>query len=165
MGLRLSITKRRLMHHRSRQCSFNRPALQETPTKCYFLHADAPCPPGDTHDLSFVLYLFNCFPVIALLFVGSPMAVSWLVIAGAFNPIDTEFGRWPWPQVCIEVLKNMPALADFDAASAVIFVLTSIGIVAPTHHTSPNDALRSIPIRFAVSWLTEAPAGLTQAAQ
>jgi hypothetical protein len=68
----------------------------------------------------------------------SPTAVGLAVISITVRTIYGKTFR-RFPHVFEEVFECQPAIADCDAASAVVLVIVVFWISAPRQHVSPND--------------------------
>lgn len=123
--------------------------------------------------LSFMLKQNNTFLVSSLLFWRGPFAVVWRIpLAWVYSVYGVRVCR-RFAHVCIEVLKNLPAITNPNARKKVqIKVIASGSITTPPPHKTPSVVLLgaspivrpiTLPMLdagFAGSFLLEAPARL-----
>ena|SRR5215467_15713105 len=83
---------------------------------------------------AFVLLLFE---------VGGPTAIAWFVVAVIVDALKRVV-VWSWSHVGVKVFELLPALADFDAASTIVFVAWVVGVLAALPHAAPGFVFRSI---------------------
>lgn len=75
----------------------------------------------------------------ALFFGARPPAIAGLVVAVVVWKAIDRASRRSRPHVGKKVLEQLPALADFDSASAVLRPLRIVGIAASSAHRFPCD--------------------------
>lgn len=69
---------------------------------------------------------------------GGPSAIFRSVIAVIVDSIKSQFFvRW-MAHICQEILKFVPALAYHNASTTIAVIASSLRIVAPLNHASPN---------------------------
>jgi hypothetical protein len=77
-----------------------------------------------------------------LLIVGSPTTVVWFVIAIIVDTINRMRGTWLSAHIGKKIAKDMPTLADLNAAAAVVFEPWIIRISASGTHGNPRTIFR-----------------------
>jgi hypothetical protein len=80
-------------------------------------------------------------PVPRLLFLCSPAAIAWFVIAVVIYPVQSVFFTWTQPHVSQKHLKNQPPFAYAYTSSAIARIRGIICIVAPRFHSAPHHEL------------------------
>src|SRR4051794_27306302 len=73
-------------------------------------------------------------PILCLLPLRCPPAISRLIIAVVVFPLYRMLGRRARPHVLEEVFVNIPSPANLDAAATVALISSAIGIHAPLSH-------------------------------
>lgn len=92
-----------------------------------------------------------------LLFRSGPVAVAWCVITVVVFPVDRMLRGWAIAHVGNEILETMtPAFAHLDAATAVLWIVSTFLGVAPFLHQAPRVVLRRFchPVRLVHSTAT-----------
>jgi hypothetical protein len=84
-------------------------------------------------------------PIVGLLFVCHPFAITRFVMAAIINSINGVLRRWFWPHVIIEILKGLaPPLAYYDSTAAVVLIVSAIFVVASSQYPAPSPMLRGV---------------------
>ncbi len=76
--------------------------------------------------------------ILGLLFLCSPVAVLGAVIPVIVDSVDAP-AFWPFAHVGEEVLEQLPASTDTDAATAISVVPGRFGVIAPLKHGLPCE--------------------------
>ncbi len=135
------------------QSLFVGPSIADTPRDGGLLYAKVLSPIGHCLPLSIQLHESVVALVSRLLFVGTPSAVSRLVVAVVADAVKRKTA-WLRAHVRQEVLENLPSLANPDSASAVSLEVVVLGIAASSLHPGPSVVCRrNLPVHRAMSML------------
>ena len=74
----------------------------------------------------------------SLLFSSGPSNIAGLVISVVVWIAIKTGAWWARANICKKVFKLEPTFANFDAASAVIFITVMVGVTTSTAHFGPN---------------------------
>lgn len=78
----------------------------------------------------------------SLLVACRPANIARLVVAVVVDSIQRQAHRRTRADVCIERFETLaPALADLNAAAAIVFVFLHFGVVATLEHVPPDGVL------------------------
>lgn len=139
----------------SSQSSFYRPAGLETVMKCARYDSSLPGPLSYGQSLALKLeeVILSC--IIRLLYIGSPLAVSYpshalalptmaaRIISIYIDSIDTVFDAWPRPNIRNKIVKAVsPLVAYGDTTSPVLMISRIVLVLATGNHRTPSLIIR-----------------------
>jgi len=89
--------------------------------------------------------IFASPPISGLFFRCRPSAIARFVVAVIIGPtIQTFVGRC-FAHIGEKISKDVPALADCDAAPTVVRIVFDVGVVTPVEHAVPSSVSFSYP--------------------
>lgn len=80
--------------------------------------------------------------VIILNFLTGPNTVLGVVSRIVITPFDSQFWGRFWPHISKKVLKRVPAITNFDTASAIVFIRGVVGVITSGFHILPAVIFR-----------------------
>ena len=132
----------------------NTPSSMKASAECFSRHAHEFGPHAYGEGFTPVSYQVVVPRVAILLFLCSPLAVAWFVIAIVVSAVNgVAFPRHS-AHVLQESLERLPPGTDGDSAPTVVFVIAGVSVVAPAIHVHPCSVFRG-----PVAPMTGAPLG------
>jgi hypothetical protein len=114
------------------------PAVSVQPlSQRVLLNTKSFCPVSKAKRLSIKRYLAIAGVIAILRRTIRPAAVAGLVVAVAIYAVDAVVAIGPDAHVCQKVLELVPAVADGNSSTTVIFVPSLLRIVAASQHVLP----------------------------